>query len=88
MNGYVLIAVVGLLIAGALAWALVTHLRLFRYYHYVCVKCSTSYKPSTFPQSLLAVNFGEQRKLKCPHCGTREWAYVARDTLKRPPDDG
>ena len=67
------------LVVGAVVFALLIHLNIFRNYHYICQKCSTSYKPDTFLQSLFGLNAVEQRKLKCPNCNKREWAALVKD---------
>ena len=48
---------------------LAVHLNLWKKYRYDCPKCSMSFQPSSFIESLTALNFGEHRKMKCPRCG-------------------
>ena len=73
------IAICVVLVLVAVAWGLLLHLRIYKHYHYVCTKCSNSYKPTTFIQSLFGLNGGEQRKLKCPHCNKKEWANMIKN---------
>ena len=69
------------LVVIALAGALAIHMYIFKRYQYKCVKCSTSYKPSTLWQSICGLNGGSQRKLKCPQCNKRQWAKVQKITI-------
>jgi len=78
----ILIIVAVCLVGGAMAWAFLVHINLFKHYHYVCVKCRTSYKPNTFLQSIFGLNGGDQRKLKCPNCNKREWANTIKDNSR------
>ncbi|MCL2296630.1 MAG: hypothetical protein FWC29_06095 [Methanomassiliicoccaceae archaeon] len=78
-NGIILVLIVSVLILCILfriwigvvivALALAVHLNLWKKYRYDCPKCSMSFQPSSFIESLTALNFGEHRKMKCPRCG-------------------
>jgi len=54
MNAGVFIGIVIsiILIGGIIALVLTVHLRIYKHFHYVCLKCSNSYKPTTFLESL------------------------------------
>jgi len=79
MTDIILIIVTVCILGGGITWCFLVHLNLFKHYHYVCIKCATSYKPTTFSQSLFGINGGDQRKLKCPKCNKREWANAIKD---------
>lgn len=40
---------------------------VYKRFHYICNKCSTSFTP-TFIRSLFGINGGSTRMLKCPVC--------------------
>jgi len=70
----VVIIAAAVIIGVSVIVAVVIHYRIYRKYHYKCTKCSGLFKPTTFAQSIFALNAGEERKLKCPQCDKREWA--------------
>ena len=65
--------------AACLSVALAVHVYIYRRYHYVCPKCSASFKPKTFPRSLVALNGGDMRRVRCPECGLREFMAAVKD---------
>jgi len=79
MTETVLLSITAFFVVGAVAAAFIAHWVLYKNYHYICTKCSSSYKPANFWQSFFGLNGGEQRKLKCPRCNAREWADVKKD---------
>ena len=79
MSETVLLIIAACLMIGVVAFAFIVHWKLYKNYHYICTKCSFSYKPASFWQSFFGLNAGNQRKLKCPRCNTREWANVKKD---------
>ena len=83
MNAGVFIGIVIsiILIGGIIALVLTVHLRIYKHFHYVCLKCSNSYKPTTFLESLFGFNGWDKRKLKCPYCNKREWAEMKKDDI-------
>lgn len=62
-----------------IASTIVIHMRLYKNYHYICPKCSTSFKPATFWQSVFSLNLGSKRGVKCPTCNRRVLAKVEKD---------
>ena len=68
-------------VGGAcVAAALAVHAHVYRNYHYVCTNCGAEYRPRTFAKSLFALNFDDERVLRCPACGKVCRARVVRDT--------
>lgn len=57
---------------------LIIHYRVYKQYHYVCSKCSTSFKP-TFLRSIFAFNGGDTRMMKCPTCNHIESVKAVKD---------
>lgn len=55
--------IIGIIIIAVLA----IHYHVYKHYHYVCAKCSTSFTP-TFLRSIFALNGGDTRMMKCPTC--------------------
>lgn len=74
-----IISIIGaLIIIIGLAIALIVHLHVWKVYHYDCPVCSTSFKP-TFMRSLAAINCFEERKMRCPGCGSYMFMTALRD---------
>jgi len=67
------------IIGGIIIFALPPHIYLYKKYHYICPKCSTSFKP-TFWQSFAGINRNERRMLKCPYCNKRQWVTTMKDS--------
>ena len=73
--GGVVFAVV---IFGCIAAALGIHLRVWKKYHYICPVCVIPFKPD-FISSLTAMNYFDQRNMKCPKCGKRQLMTAIKD---------
>jgi DNA-directed RNA polymerase subunit RPC12/RpoP len=52
---------------------------VFTKYHYICPNCSKTFKPASFAGSAFAMNMGQKRKVRCPHCNTKDWALAVKD---------
>lgn len=70
------------LVVGVILCGLLIHRYVWKHYHYICPKCSHSFKP-TFFHSLIAVNSAELRKMKCPSCNLKEYMKALKDNPKR-----
>ncbi|MGF7143954.1 DNA-directed RNA polymerase subunit RPC12/RpoP [Anaerotaenia torta] len=69
------------LVAGVIVCGLLLHIYVWKYYHYICPRCSCPFKP-TFFRSLIAVNAAEHRKMKCPHCHLEGYMEAVKDKPK------
>ena len=72
-----ILATIAVVIAVLLA-AVAVHLYLYRNYHYLCPKCSSSFKPNSFLKSMFGLNFFHKRGLRCTKCN----AFVTARTKK------
>jgi len=63
---------------ACIAAALGVHLSVWKKYHYICPACVTAFKPD-FITSLTAMNYYDQRKMKCPKCGSRQLMTAIKD---------
>ena len=77
MDAEILIAI-AIVIVG-LAAAVAINLYLYKNYHYICSKCSGSFKPDSFLQSMRGLNFFDRRGLQCTNCGNFVSARMKKD---------
>ena len=55
------------------------HLYFYKNYHYLCPKCSNSFKPSSFLKSMFGLNLLHKRGLRCTKCNTFVTARTKKD---------
>lgn len=70
-----------LIVVGVIILSVAIHYRIHKSYHYICPKCSTTFKPSFF-HSLIAINSGDYRKMRCPACNCNEYMKAYKDKSK------
>ena len=70
------------IVAGVIILGLAIHYLVYKTYHYICPKCSTSFKP-TFFHSLIAINSADYRKMRCPTCNCIEYMKALKDNSKQ-----
>jgi len=73
-GGLIFTAVMVLCVAAAVG----VHLNLWKKCHYICPACVTPFKPD-FISSLTAMNYYDQRKMRCPKCGCHQLMKVHED---------
>ena len=61
-----------------IAAALYVHLIQWKTYHYICPSCATPFKPD-FMGSLTAMNYVNQRKIRCSKCGSYQLMTPIKD---------
>ena len=76
MNTEILV-IIAIFITGLL-FAMIVHLYIYKNYHYICPKCSGSFKPNSFLKSMFGLNLFHKRGLRCTNCNT----FVAARTKK------
>jgi len=77
MNVKSIFDTVAAIVIGIIIFALPPHIYLYKNYHYICMKCLTSFKP-TFWQSFFGINMNKRRMLICPCCNKREWSLTIK----------
>ena len=77
VNAEILIAIVAVL--AVLLAAVAFHLYLYKNYHYLCPKCSNSFKPNSFLKSMFGINLFHKRRLRCTNCNTFVTARTKKD---------
>jgi len=59
------------LLLGAISMAIATavHWRVYKKYYYLCHACGEKFRPASFAESMFALNMGQERRVRCTHCG-------------------
>lgn len=68
-------------IVGIVLWGLLTHVYIWKHYHYICPKCHHPFKP-TFFHSLTAFNAADERRLQCPNCHEKIYMKAIKNQKK------
>ena len=73
MVGTIAIVIAAIMIAVAI------HLYIYKNYHYICPKCSNTFKPNSFLKSMFGLNLFHKRGLRCTNCNTFVSARMEKD---------
>ena len=65
---------------AAILFAVAIHLYCYKNYHYLCPKCSNSFKPNSFLKSMFGLNLIHKRGLRCTKCNTFVAALTKKDS--------
>jgi len=72
--GLIILATMLLCLGAAMA----VHVNMWKKCHYICPSCVTPFKPD-FLSSLTAMNYFDQRKMRCPKCGSYQLMRILED---------
>ena len=76
-----IIVPIAILVILAIVFVVSVHWYLYKNYHYLCPKCSNTFKPNTFLKSMFGLNLFHKRGLRCTKCDTFVSARTKRDPI-------